>query len=406
MELEIRACRPEEFGRFLTTCEAAFGEAASNESIERHRHVIEAERCFAAWDGDSMVGTGGNYSFDLTIPGGSLPAAGVTMVGVLPTHRRRGLLTRIMAELRDDALARNEPLAVLWASETVIYQRFGYGLATKQGNIEADRDRLVWLDKPPARAAARMVTEEDALKVFPEIYDRVCARTPGMFARSADWWRYHRIPDPEEHRDGAGPMYRVVFELDGKAEGYAMYRIHGDWDVTPKGRLRVIEALGTTPEATREVWRFLFGVDLIQTVYGWWLPMDHPLLFMVAEPPRLRMRMVNFLWLRILDIERSLAARSYAASDSVVIGIEDEWMPANQGQWRLDTGGDAVAVTRTDDAADLQLSSADLACIYLGGSTVHQLLGAGRGKELKEGAATRVDAMFRTDSAPFCPEIF
>jgi predicted acetyltransferase len=406
MDIQMRPCKPDELDRFLITCVAAFGEEMDEASRKRHLKVLDAERAIAAWDGDQMVGTGGNYTFELTVPGGSVPAAGVTLVGVLPTHRRRGILTRLMGALLDDAVARKEPVAILWASESNIYQRFGYGAATRQMRIEAARDRLVWLDSSPAVGTARMISEDEALKVLPGIYDRVQVSTPGTFVRSGEWWRYHRLPDPPEHRNGAGPMFRVVLEIDGVAEAYALYRIQPEWDYTPKSLLRVIEALGTTDRATREIWKFLSGIDLIQTIAAWGLPLDHPLPLMVAEPPRLGVTVRDGLWLRILDIEAALSARSYGSTDRLVLEVEDSFRPRNAGRWCLDAGGASPSVSRCDDEPDGALSINDLGALYLGAWSGTQLQAAGRLREMTTGAAARVDALFRYSRAAFCPEIF
>ncbi|MEA2497935.1 MAG: hypothetical protein QOH26_340 [Actinomycetota bacterium] len=392
--------------RFIITTEVAFGDDVRPETLARLKRVLEPERCFAAWDGDDLVGAGANYTFTLAIPGGSIPAAGVTMIGVLPTHRRRGILTKIMDALTEDAVARGEHVAILWASESGIYQRFGYGLATKQLHLEAEKKALVWLDDKPMRSRGRFLSEDETFKTLPEIYDRIQPGTPGFYVRTPEWWRSHRILDEEHHREGKGPMHRVALELDGRAEAYALYRSEHVWNDVPRNKLHVIEALGTTDEATREIWKYLFTVDLVETVTTWWLPIDHPLLLMVAEPPRLGLKVMNDLWLRIIDVEGAIGARSYAAEDSIVLDIADPGRPANAGRWRVDSNGSTPMVARTEDAADLQLSIADLGALYLGGSTMTQLLAAGRGRELTPGVAARVDALFLTPRAPYCTEIF
>jgi predicted acetyltransferase len=406
MDIQIRTCTEEDMDRFLITTEAAFGQGVDEKERARMKKNLEPERCFAAWDGDAMVGAGANYSLTLSIPGGELPAAGVTMIGVLPTHRRRGILTKMMARLADDAAAHAEPVAILWASETSIYQRFGYGPATKQVLLDAEKNRLLWLDPSPIRGSVRLLSEDETLKTLPDIYERVRLQTPGSFARSSDWWSHHRLKDHDENSGSNGPLFRAALEIDGRAEAYALYRVEQFWDAAARNKLHVIEALGATDEATREIWKYLFSLDLIETVRSWWLPIDHPLFLMVAEPPRLGMRLINSLWLQVLDVQAALEARSYAAADSVVFEISQGPVPAAQGRWRLDAQGSTPAVGRTDDDPDVQLSIQDLGGMYLGGCTFAQLLAAGRGCEVTDGAAARFDALFHTARAPYCTEIF
>jgi predicted acetyltransferase len=407
MAIEIRTPQPDEVRRFLDTGATAFAEELRAEDAERDERVLERERMFAAFDGDTMVGTAADFALTLTVPGGELPAAGVTLVGVLPTHRRRGILSQLMRAEHDAIAARGEPLAILWASEDPIYGRYGYGMATLRASVEAERDRMRFRGDPPAVGRVRLVDEEDAARVLPPIYERVRRRTPGMFARSDAWWRNYRLPDPEHHRHGAGPRYFAVLELAGVDEGYARYRIKDDWkDGAPASSLRVIEAIAASPLGERELWRYLFGVDLVRKIEAWHVPLDHPLLLLVTEPRRLRLRAGDGLWLRVVDVERALAGRSYAADAGVAFELTDAFLPSNAGAWRLEASGGDPRVTRIDSEAELRLDVADLGAAYLGGFTFTQLARAGRVEELAEGAVERADALFRTPRAPWCPEIF
>lgn len=408
MDISVRPCKDEdEQKRALEVCETAFGFGVRPEDMERFLKVLPRERTFGAFEGETMVGAGGNFPFELAVPGGTLPTAGLTMVGVLPSHRRKGALTKIMRATLSDASQRGEPLSILWASEAVIYQRFGYGLANRHARLLADRDRVTFLEDAGPVGRVRLITLEEAAKLLPQVYDRVMEQVPGMYARSEEWWRSHRLADPEHDRDGGGPMWCGLLEIDGVAEGYALYRVHSDWvEGASHGRLSVHEALATSPLATKELWRFLFGVDLIDKVEAWFQPLDHPLPMLITEPRRLRWMVQDGLWGRIVDIKAALEVRSYAEADSLVIDVVDEFLPENAGRWRVDTTGANASVERTEEAADLRLDTRDLAATYLGGHTFAELLLALRGEELTEGAAARFDKMFRTDRAPCCPEIF
>ncbi len=407
MDIEVRTPQPDEVRRFLDTGVKAFSEELRGEDAERDELVLERERMFAAYDGQTMVATAADFGLTLTVPGGELPAAGVTLVGVLPTHRRRGILNQLMRAEIDAIVARGEPLAILWASEESIYGRYGYGIATLRASIEAERDRMRFRGDPEPVGRVRLIDEEEAARVLPPIYERVRRETPGMFARSEAWWRNYRLPDPEHHRHGAGPRYFAVLDLDGVDEAYARYRVKDDWkDGVSVSSLRVIEAIAASPLADRELWRYLFGVDLVHKIEAWQVPVDHPLFLLVTEPRRLRLRTGDGLWLRIVDVERALAGRSYAAKASVTFELTDSFLAGNAGTWRLEASGGEAQVTRTDSNGELRLDTVDLGSAYLGGFTFSQLARAGRVEELSEGAVERADALFRTASAPWCPEIF
>ena len=407
MPIEIRKPAPEEVRRFLETVTTAFQEELRDEDAERDARVLDPNRMFVAYDGDAPVGTATDLKLRLTVPGGEATAAGVTGVGVLPTHRRRGILGRLMRAELDAIAARGEPLAILWASEEPIYGRFGYGLATLRFSIEAERDRMRFRDDPASVGRVRLVGEDEAARVLPPIYERARRDTPGMFARSDAWWREYRLPDPEHHRDGAGPRHFAVLELDGEDVGYARYRVKSDWqDGITKSSLRVIEAIATSPPADRELWRYLFGVDLVHRIEAWHVPIDHPLFLLVTEPRRLHPRLGDGLWLRIVDLESALPARAYAGDGAVAFDLVDSFLPGNAGVWRLEAASGEARVSHFDGDPDLRLDVADLGSAYLGGFTFAQLARAGRVEALVPGAVERADDLFRTRIAPWCPEIF
>jgi predicted acetyltransferase len=407
MTIEIRRIEADEHDRAIETCELAFSWPVRPEELETWKKFLEVDRTFVAVDGDVFVGTGANYTFELSVPGAFVPTAGLTMVGVLPSHRRRGVLTSLMKTFLEDARDHKEPISILWASESAIYQRFGYGLASRHMQIVAERAHMSFLDDPGAVGKLSLVSEDEAMKVIPGIYDRVRSVTPGLYARDENWWRNHRLFDPEHARDGASPMWRVILEIDDTPEAYALYRVQSNWvDGVPRGTAMVSETMSTTPQATRELWRFLFGVDLMDTVKGFFLPLDDPLPFMLEDPRRMVTRAQDNLWLRVVDVESALISRRYAAPDVLSIGIEDKLLASNSGTWRLDTREDQPTAERVETDADIVIDVKDLGATYLGGTSLSTLLRAGRVRELTQGAVSRYDAMFRSDRAPWCPEIF
>jgi predicted acetyltransferase len=400
MALEVRACRDEdELVSALRTVESAFGAEDEDDYTERAKKTMPVDRALLALDDGRPVGSAGAFPFSLTIPGGELACGGVTWVGVLPTHRRRGVLRELMRFQLDDLHRRGEPLAALWASESLIYGRFGYGMAAPVYDMDALKSGFAFRDDPGPVGSLRIVTREEAAQLFPPVYERIRARRAGMVARNETWWwelRLHSSPG----RSGAGPRFYVVYERDGRAEGYAWFRVRSKWeDSVPQGSVVVGEALGADATATREIWRFLFGVDLTERVEAEVVDPGAGLWLGVVDPRRLRLSLIDGLWLRLVDVDVALRARSFAGDDAVVLEVHDAFCPWNNGRYRTGEG-------RVDAEPDLVLSAADLASAYLGGVDVFALAAAGRVEERTTGAVARADALFRTPLPPFCPEEF
>ena len=405
--ITVRAPERDELKRWMDSGEAAVGGEVREGEVERYASTIDVARQLWAFDGERPVGTCGVFSFTLTIPGGELPAAGVTWVGVQPTHRRRGILTRLMREQLDASRERGEPLAVLWASEAAIYGRFGYGVATWELRVDAERHAIAFRESGEVAASAQLVPLDEARGVVADLYERVRREVPGTLARSPEWWTAMRLADPEHERHGGGPLFCALLEVDGEAHGYALHRLHMEWDSgIPRSRLEVREAVAVSPEATRALWRYLFGVDLVARVRARFLPPDHPLPLAVTDPRRLHAGLGDGLWLRFVDLRAALAARSYAAAGSLVLDVRDSFCDWNTGLWRVEAGDGRADVGRAGGDADLRLDSADLASTYLGGVSFAALREAGRVDEVKPGAVARADALFKTARAPWCPEIF
>ena len=407
MSVEIRVPAPEEIDRWFSVIASSFSDELKDEDMEKDKRMLPPDRMLAAYENGTMIGTAADIPLTLTIPGGELTAAGLTFVGVTPSHRRRGAMTGLMRRQLDGARERGEPLSILWASEPPIYGRYGYGVATFRAWIEADRDRVEFRGSPEPTGQVRLVDVAEAERILPPLYERVRKERPGMFARTPEWWREYRFPDPEHKRRGGGPRFIAVLELDGTPEAYAMYRVHEKWpDGFPASRLvrerdrRYLAAglegdlalplrLSTSlPASTRRGWRSMT-----------------PLLLLVTDPRRLRPKLSDGLWLRILDLERALGSRSYAAEGSIGLELRDSFVEDNDGVWTLEAGSGGAEVRRGGDP-ELRLDIGDLASTYLGGVSFGRLAGAGLVEELVEGAVDRADALFRTRNAPWCPEVF
>lgn len=401
MSIEFRTCKQDEFAAALNPIWHYFGRAASEEDAEKLARVLPVERVHVAVEDGKVVGGAGAYKFDTTVPGGArVPTAGVMAVGVLPTHRRRGILRGLMRKEIDDVHEWGDAIATLYASEGAIYRHYGYGPASISGDIALPRANASFYAAPPSTGLVRMVELEEAIELFPPIYDSVAAETPGMLSRTREWWEARRLSSGPWMK---GELFMAVLERDGKAEGYALYSIESDMQhMVSRSVLQVREAIGATPDATREIWRFLLDVDWVETVKAHFLPPDHPLFLLLTEPRRMAFQALEALWCRLVDVGAALSARSYRAAEPVVIDVADEFCPWNQGRWEV--SADGVEQTRAEP--DLRLGVDMLGSVYLGGFTFADLARAGRVEELRDGGLARADALFATDRHPWCAEIF
>jgi predicted acetyltransferase len=399
---DVRACADQdEYGRAIGAIGQYFNPPPSEEFFERFSQILPHERMHAAFEDGAIVGGAGAFPFECSVPGGSLPCAGVTAVGVHPTHRRRGVLRSMMdAQLRD-VHERGEPIAALWASEETIYGRFGYGIASWAGELRVPHEWDAFARPLEDAGTTRFVTPEEALELFPPIYDAVRRERPGLMSRSEAWWtsRHLRVPDEES----SAPRRFVVLELDGEPQAYAIYRTHFGFDGgSASSRLVVQQALGATPRATAAIWRFLLDVDWMAAVEISLVPPDHPLFLLLATPRRMQYRMGDGLWIRLVDLPAGLSGRAYVEGGPLVLEVRDAMCEWNDGRWRLE-GGECK---RTDAEADLSLDVGALGSAYLGAVSFAQLREALRVKELRTGAIERADALFTWRPLPWCPEIF
>ena len=403
IDFELRPVTRDELPAFTRTDLAAFGERPADPArLELDWTSLELDRTLAAFDGDEIVGTGRLFSFELTMPGGRLlPAAAVSWIAVLPTHRRRGILSAIKQVQLDDAAERGESLAMLYASEGGIYGRFGYGIATSSMSVTVDTRHSRFRRAVPD-GRVRLVEEDEARKLLPEIFDRVRRLQPGAVQRVDAWW-----PDqffwPES--DERGTRFYCLYESpDGGLDGYAAYRVEMHWDNGAQGTVHVRDLVTATPEARAVLWRFLLDVDLTEKLSAWVVPLDEPLRWLLAESRRMRVtRLGESLWVRVLDAPAALVARTYAAPGRVVFDVVDEFRPDGgaAGRFELDAGPDGAEARRSTAEADLVLGVAELGGILLGGTRASTLAQAGLIEERTPGALALTDAMFAVEPLPF-----
>jgi predicted acetyltransferase len=399
VELEFRPIVADELPAYKLTDQYGFG--FRHPDPEHHAGWSDAEldRTVAAFEGDEIVGIGRNYSLELTLPGGAMvPAAGVSWIAVRPTHRRRGILRRIMTDLVEDGARRGEPVSMLTASEGGIYARFGFGVATRARSVEL-RSSAVTFANPMDRGRLRLVEPEESLKLAPELFDRVRAQRNGAVSRIPEWWPGEWAP-----KESVKNRFDVVYELEGRVEGFAVYGIEGTWADGADKTVAVRDLVATTPDAEAALWQYLCSIDLTHRVTHQIVPMDWELPWRLQDGRQVRTTAFeDWLWLRPVDVPGLLGVRRYATAESIVLDVRDEMRPDGQaaGRFLLEGGPDGATCTRTEAAPDVVLDVGALGSIALGGVTASELERAGRIEEQRPGACAAADRMFAAERAPF-----
>jgi predicted acetyltransferase len=408
----IRTITPDEFAAFSAVPSQAFLEEWSPEARALDEQITEFDRTIAAFDGAAMVGTASAYSFRLTVPGSVADAAGVSLVSVLPTHRRRGILTNMMRAQVTDARQRGEPTAILYASEPGIYGRFGYGLATWHQRLRIGRgDGRVSLGAAvPAskKIDLRLAAPAEARSDLMHVFDAVLPHRPGMLARPEVWWDALLSDEPFQ-RDGMSPLRCVLAEDEAGPRGYATYRTQSTWtDGVAAGTIRLRELIALDPAAEAALWADLLSRDLVGEVVAVGRPIDDPLLTLLVDPRRAQPKVSDGLWVRLLDLPAAMAQRQYASAVDVVLDVLDPFLPDNAGRWRLTCGGpgDGAHCERTAAPPDLLVTVQALGASYLGGASLTQLAGAGYLTEHTPGALARLAAAMSWDPRPWCSMMF
>jgi len=404
MSFELRPVVDEEFAAFARLVDAGFGHAPSEEEIAYARTQCRLDRTLAAFDGSEMVGTAGAKDLEVTVPGGaSMRAAGITAVGVRMTHRRRGVMRAMMARQLADLAASGEPLAVLTASESLLYGRFGYGLATQVLGVAIESRHSRFAAPVLVGGRLRSIDGAEARKVLPSYFEQTRRRRPGEISRNEAWWD-KEAEDPAWWRDGRGAKFWLVHEgTDGGIDGFVSWRVAENWaDEIARNRVDVIDLLGSNDLVEAALWRAVLDLDLVAEVFAE-RPVDEPLRWRLEDPRRLRTRNLrDFLWVRLLDVPAALAARIYGIDATLTISVATTFPEPRVDTYELVGGPEASSCRPSSRSADLSLGLAELGAIYLGGVRPSMLLRAGRVVEHRPGAVRDADLMFTTATPPFC----
>ncbi|MEV2275501.1 GNAT family N-acetyltransferase [Nocardiopsis sp. NPDC049922] len=391
--------------------EALLAPETAEERLESIRPLIDAhgyDRILVATDGDEVVGAVNAFPFEMTMPGGPRPVAGVTGVGVWPTHRRRGVLSALMRRQLRDLRDRGESLAALWASEGGIYGRFGYGAASMEAELTVAQPHSALIPDAPRDPALtlRLLGAEEARDQVAEVFRRQAPAQIGRFQREEVWWD-RALKDTRDARgDRSALKVALVSDADGPV-GYALYRTRAEYGQAGwYSELRVNELVAATPAARVALYDHVFNRDLVARVVVENTAVDDPLWNLLADRQRIGAVPITALWMRLVDVPAALVGRSYAAPVETVVEVADRYAPWNAGRWRIKADEDGAGVELTDDAPDLSLDVSHLGAAFLGQHTLAARVAAGVVTEHTPGAAARLDAALRVPHAPVCGMIF
>ena len=394
MPIEYRPITDDDLQAATQTQSWAFHSQVDESRMPLARGWFELGDYIGAFDGSDPVGVTERFALEMTVPGGSVTTSCIGGVTVLPSHRRRGILTEMMKRQLTTAHERDLAISVLGSSETPIYGRFGYGIASEQEKWKIDRHRTAFRRDYVWGGSIKMVKTEQAREVFPEVYRRAAASRSGVIEPPKPWWDDF-LDVPSERKTGKSANFYVEYR-ESKVEGCAVYRIK-------EGTVTVWLLLACTDAAYATLWRYCFDIDLIKTIEAWGRPMDDPLVWMLNDARALERKPFDCTWLRLVDVPKALSSRTYALEGEIVFEVRDQFCPWNEGVYHLTGGPSGATCTPTTKSPDLALAVDDLAVPYLGGFPFTPLARAGRVEERTLGALTRADAMFATQLKPWSP---
>jgi predicted acetyltransferase len=369
--------------------------------------TLPPERTLAAFDGDEIVGTFGGYALDLTIPGGQVPMEGTTVVTVFPTHRRMGLMAEMMTRHLENAATNGYAIAGLWASESSIYGRYGYGAASFAHSIKLKSRSIVFRPDVDIERVRR-ISIEDAADVLPAVFDAYLPRVSGVYARTTEWWNSEVLFDAAWTRRGKTSKRIVVHDGPGGPDGYTIYRQKGGEsdDGHSNGTVHVVEVVAGTDFAHASLWSYLTNVDGCPNVAAWNTPVDDPLALKLVEPRRVRIdSRSDALWILILDVVKALEARAYEQDGSIRFSVENAFRSDVEGTYELRISDGVGSCARTDEEADVAVDLDVLGALYLGGGDAHAYSSAGRIRGAADAVST-FHNLFHTAKAPWCNQVF
>lgn len=408
MTIEYRQFTEGEHRKFFTAMERGFGgHYEPSKAAYQLDRGFEPEMSMGAFDGEDVVGTSGSIPFESAVPGGAIiKNAGVTAVTVATTHRRQGILTNMMDRLLRQEREKGHIVASLWASESIIYGRFGYGMSIQHENFKIDTRKAVIKHLPEIPGKIRFVTHDEAREVFPAAWEAAVNTHSGVPRKSENGW--DRWALGLNGGGDWGKSWTIVYEEDGKPLGYARYQLKElhVFGEQVHGLVNADEVIHSNPASHAALWNHLLNIDLYDTLGTWRSPSDDSLPWTLADQRQLERKPYDGVWYRMLDVAAALSARTYMAEGSLVLEVEDSYIPEWGGRFELTGGPDGATCTPTTKAADITLPTASLSTIYLGGAKLADLERAGRAEENSDGSIALADAMFAAERDPWCPLMF
>jgi predicted acetyltransferase len=413
----IRPVAEDQLAAFLAVDEhASHGTPVSERAHANLLARLELGRTLAAFDGGTIVGGTGAFSFQMRVPGAMAAVAGVSLVAVLPSHRRQGILSALMRRQLADLSERGEAVAVLFASESGIYGRYGYGPASWHAAYRLQRREGTLAPGAPADPGLRLRIAEplSARAELAKVYDLALAERPGLYVRTEPWWD-RLLTDLHSEGGSPGQIRCVLAEDDSGPRAYAVFTSTERWDEDaglPGGVLELREAIATDPAATAALWDNLLGRDLVSEFHARMRPVDDPLLYLLADPRRVRSLVSDGLWVRLVDVGSALAQRHYTCPVDLVIEVVDELCPQNAGRWRLAAeagaapAGFRATCERTTAPADVVLPVRAVSAAYLGGTRLRAMANAGLLTEATPGSLAALSTAMSWEPAPWCPMTF
>ena len=408
--VEIRTVREEELGAYFESLTTGFLERPDIAAIARDVATLwDLSRVWAAFEGDAVRSTWRSWPSELTVPGGArLPAAAVTSVTVMPTHRRRGILRGMVAADHAASRERGEAVSLLYASEYPIYGRFGYGPAVREATWTIETAATTFVGDPAGGSIEVVTPSEPVRDAVKGVFEAWRVRQPGELRRLDYRWDFDvglRVDAWSGPTKGWIALHR---DAAGEVDGYAFYGAEEKWENRqPRNILKVRELHASTDEAYAALWRFLAEIDWIRTIKAEHRSPAERLPWLLTNSRAAVVSEVgDGLWVRLFDIPRALEARTYEGEGSLVLEVVDAEAPGGSVRVHLDATPDGASCTPTDRFPDLTLDVSALGSAYMGGVRLRDAVLRAGFDEHRHGSLADADLLFRTLDEPWCSTFF
>lgn len=399
--LEVRSPVPDELDEFFIHHDRIYGRRADPRLPGIWRDAFDYERSLIARRDGCLVATAGGYPARLRTPGGALPAVVLSYLAVDASERRRGVSAELLRRQYEDAIEREEPVAVFATSFGYQYARIGAGTAAWSASAQLDNGRAQLLPPPAERDDITITTvtvDEAIFEDLHALYTEATGSRAGTLEFPVKWWQAYQA----ETDLGDTARFALLASRAGHPSGYAIYTVTESWPDGVPGNVVTVKQLIALNEVTyAALWDRVLTMDLAATTLAENIPVDDSLRWLLREPRELRMRgQRDILWARLLDLPAALSGRRYRGSGSVVIEVADRFLPRNAGCWRLDVSGGEAEVTRTDAPPDAAMEVGDLATLFTGAAAYRVLRESGRITP-RSGEAELLTALFSVDDVPW-----